>query len=126
MQALFPPIERASDEIAFQFPHASLTWRELRDAAVDVADEIRACRRVAVWAEPSIETAIAVIGALVAGVTVVPINPSIGRVELAHVLDQCALDAVLAAPGVSLPDTLASCGVRAVRGLIDGRSSSHR
>jgi malonyl-CoA/methylmalonyl-CoA synthetase len=126
MDALFPPLERASDDTAFQFPHASLTWGELRAAALDVADDIRGCGRVAVWAEPSIDTAIAVIGALVAGVTVVPINPSIGHVELAHVLDECALDAVLAAREVSLPEMLASRGVRAIRGDATRRSPSRR
>ena len=74
MNALFPPVEAASDEIAIQFPHASLSWRELRAAALDVGDDIRGCQRVAVWADPSIETAIAVIGALIAGVTVVPLT----------------------------------------------------
>ncbi len=124
MQGLFPPVEWASDDLAFQFPQASLTWSELRAAALDVADDIRGCRRVAVWAEPSIETAIAVIGALLAGVTVVPINPSIGHVELAHVLNECALDAVLAAREVSLPESLASRGVRAIRGDAERRSVS--
>jgi malonyl-CoA/methylmalonyl-CoA synthetase len=126
MGALFPPLERASDDIAFQFPHASLTWGELRAAVLDVAHDIRGCGRVAVWAEPSIDTAIAVIGALVAGVTVVPINPSIGRVELAHVLDECAPDAVLAVREVSLPEMLASRGVRAIRGDAERRSPSRR
>jgi malonyl-CoA/methylmalonyl-CoA synthetase len=129
MHAFFPAVERASGDLALQFPRASLTWGELRAAALDVADDIRGCERVAVWAEPSIETAIAVIGALIAGVTVVPINPSIGRVELAHVLDECALDAVLAGREVSLPEALASRGVRAIRGdaeRAERRSRSHQ
>jgi malonyl-CoA/methylmalonyl-CoA synthetase len=126
MDALFPPLERASDDLALQFPNASLTWGELRAAALDVAHDVRGCERVAVWAEPSIDTAIAVIGALLAGVTVVPINPSIGHVELAHVLDQCALDIVLAGREVSLPETLASRGVRPIRGDAERRSPSRR
>ena len=51
--------------------------------------------RVALWAEPTLETAVGVIGALVAGVTVVPLNPSIGSIELDHILGEAKPDAFL-------------------------------
>lgn len=43
--------------------------------------------RVAVFAEPSLTTAVAVVGALLAGRTVVPVPPDSGAQELRHLLD---------------------------------------
>jgi malonyl-CoA/methylmalonyl-CoA synthetase len=64
--------------------------------------------RVAVWAVPSLETCVAVVGALAAGVPIVPINPKAGSKELAHILSDSAPELVLSTPGVSMPDAIAS------------------
>jgi malonyl-CoA/methylmalonyl-CoA synthetase len=85
----------AHDVPAMRFPGGALTWTELRDAVAAVAGQVEGCQRVALWAEPTIETAVGVIGALVAGVTVVPINPSIGSIELEHILGEAKPDAIL-------------------------------
>ncbi|BFO21243.1 hypothetical protein SHKM778_76310 [Streptomyces sp. KM77-8] len=63
-------------------------------------------RRVAVWAAPALETAVAVTAALVAGVTVVPLNPKSGGRELGHILTDSTPDLVLTAPGTQLPGPL--------------------
>lgn len=42
--------------------------------------------RVAVWAQPSIPTVVAMVGNALAGVVSVPLNPALGATELAHIL----------------------------------------
>jgi malonyl-CoA/methylmalonyl-CoA synthetase len=94
-----------------------LSYGELREAAAAFAREIGGAERVAVWAEPRLETIVAVVGALAAGVAVVPINPKLGRGELEHVLADSAPDAVAGGPdglrvdptarGGDLPETRA-------------------
>ena len=58
--------------------------------ASHLADLVEAKPRVAVWAVPALETCAAVVGALAAGVPVVPINPKAGERELAHIVADCA------------------------------------
>src|SRR5918999_2347916 len=78
-----------------RFPGGALTWSELRGAVTAAARQVEGRRRIALWAEPTLETAVGVIGALVAGVTVVPLNPSIGSIELDHILGEAKPDAIL-------------------------------
>ena len=59
--------------------------------------------RVAVWATPTLETAVGVVAALLAGVPAVPLNPKSGERELAHIVADSAPTLVLAAPGAELP-----------------------
>ncbi|MEU9578225.1 acyl-CoA synthetase [Streptomyces chilikensis] len=98
---------------ALAFGDGSLTYGELAGAAGTVAALLRglpdrgAGRRVAVWATPELETAVAVVGALAAGVCVVPLNPRSGERELEHILADSAPDAVLAAPRARLPEASA-------------------
>lgn len=79
---------------------------ELLAAATAVADRIRGADVVAVHAVPALETVIAVVGALVAGVPVVPLPPDSGPAEREHLLRDCGARLVLGAPGgepVTLP-----------------------
>jgi malonyl-CoA/methylmalonyl-CoA synthetase len=99
-QSLFPALDDASDKVALRFGSRTLTYRELRGAAGAVAAQVSGARRVGVWAVPELETAVAVTGALLAGVPVVPINPKAGERELEHILGDSAPDVVLCAPGV--------------------------
>jgi malonyl-CoA/methylmalonyl-CoA synthetase len=48
-----------------------------------------------VWAEPRLETVVAVVGALAAGVPIVPVNPKVGEREREHILSDSAPDLVL-------------------------------
>ncbi|GAA4537305.1 acyl-CoA synthetase [Amycolatopsis samaneae] len=63
---------------------------ELRAAAAAVADRIAGADRVAVHATATIETVIAVVGCLTAGVTAVPVPPDSGPAERRHVLADSA------------------------------------
>ena len=87
------------DAVALRVGPRELTWQGLRDAASAVAATVAGHERVAVWAVPSAETVVAVVGALVAGVPIVPLNPKLGERELAHVLGDSDPALVLATPG---------------------------
>ncbi|WP_406727665.1 acyl-CoA synthetase [Streptomyces sp. GD-15H] len=107
MSSLFPALaDGPADRPALRFGERSLTYGELAAAAGAVADGVREARRAAVWATPTLETAVAVTAALLAGVTVVPLNPRSGEKELGHILSDSVPDLVLAAPGEDLPAPL--------------------
>lgn len=76
-----------------------LSHPELLGAAARVAADLEGRTRVAVLATPSLETVVAVTGALLAGVEVVPVAPDSGTAELAHVLRDSAPDLWLATAG---------------------------
>ncbi len=104
---LFPALDSASDRTALSFPDRSLTYAELRDAALGVAGALTGSSRVAVIAQPRIETCVAVIGALLAGVPAIPINPKSGPAELAHVVDDADPDVLAIAAGDAIPEQFA-------------------
>ncbi|MDQ3989287.1 MAG: AMP-binding protein [Actinomycetota bacterium] len=105
---LLPTLTDPRDSPALCFPEGFLTHAELAGAAAAVAARIAGLSRVAVWATPSLQAAVAVIGALAAGVPVVPVNPRSGQRELGHVVADSAPGAVLVASGVELPGPLAA------------------
>jgi malonyl-CoA/methylmalonyl-CoA synthetase len=84
-----------------------------------MARQLQGLERVAVWALPALETCPAVLGALAAGVPVVPINPKSGQWELEHVVSDSGPGLVLCAAEVKLPSTLA--GLRRVDVDLDTR-----
>ena len=104
--ALLAPFERAGDKEAIRFGERALSYRELRDVAAQLAQRLAGSERVAVWATPSLETCASVVGALTAGIPVVPINPKSGERELGHIVDDSEPSLVLAAPGAELPTAL--------------------
>ncbi|MFZ4154103.1 acyl-CoA synthetase [Streptomyces pseudogriseolus] len=113
MSSLFPaltdgPAGAHAGRPALRFGERSLTYGELAAAAGAVAGDVKGVRRAAVWATPTLETAVAVTAALLAGVVVVPLNPKSGERELGHILGDSAPDVLLAAPGVPLPDASAA------------------
>ncbi len=73
----------------------SLEGDELAGAVGAVAQRLRGLRRVAVVATPTLETVVAIAGAISAGVAVVTINPQSGEAERAHILRDSAPDLVL-------------------------------
>ncbi|MFI5688339.1 acyl-CoA synthetase [Streptomyces sp. NPDC051636] len=108
MSFLFPALAGGPGErVALRFGDRSLTYGELGAAAGAVAERIGEAGRVAVWATPELETAVGVVGALLAGVAAVPLNPKSGGKELAHILSDSAPALVLAAPGAALPPPVA-------------------
>ena len=75
-----------------------LSYGELREAAAAVAERFDGAERVAVWAESTLETCVAVVAALATGTPLVPINPKLGRGELEHVLTDSKPDVVFGGP----------------------------
>ncbi|WP_030793585.1 acyl-CoA synthetase [Streptomyces sp. NRRL S-920] len=113
MDPLFPtlaaaPYPRASGAgEALRFGDRTLSHDELAAAARSLAGQLAGAHRVALWATPSLETAVGVVAALLAGVPAVPLNPKSGGGELAHIVADSAPSLVLAEPGVELPPALA-------------------
>ncbi|MCD2467031.1 acyl-CoA synthetase [Streptomyces sp. MBT42] len=107
MSALFPALAAPSDRPALRCGPATLTYEELARAAGALAGRIGGAGRVAVWATPTAHTAVAVVGALLAGVPAVPLNPRTGERELAHILDDSKPTAVLTGVEDVLPAGLA-------------------
>ncbi|GAA3976344.1 acyl-CoA synthetase [Actinomadura viridis] len=76
---------------------------ELMDRAAGVAAEIAGAGAVAVHATASLETVVAVVGGLLAGVPVVPLPPDSGPDERAHILGDSGAALLLAARGAYEP-----------------------
>ena len=119
-QALFESLVVGSERIAISFPGRSLTYEQLRVAGLRVAGSLVGASRAAVLADLSAETCVAVIGALLAGVPVVPINPRSGARELSHIVADAAPERVLVPAGAGVPEALVGCEVVAVD--LDDRS----
>ncbi|HEX5995038.1 MAG TPA: acyl-CoA synthetase [Jiangellales bacterium] len=100
---LLPPLATPDDRPAVRFGERQLTYRELVAAAAAVSAGLPSSGRVAVWATPTVETVVAVVGALLAGVPVVPLNPRAGERELEHILADADPDLVLSGSGADLP-----------------------
>jgi len=107
---LFPPLTDPTDKVALRFGERALTYRELRDAASAVAETVAGRQRVAAWAVNEPEIAVAVIGSLLAGVPITPINPKAGTSELAHILTDSDPELVLCPPGTDVPDAVTARG----------------
>ena len=133
-----PPPE---DREALQFPGGAVSYSELREQALGVAGELSGVARAAVWAQPTLETAVAIVGALAAGIPAIPINPKAGERELAHILTDSAPDVVLAGTGTDLTsafdavrrldvtitsDGTAAAGERGRASVEHGRASGER
>jgi malonyl-CoA/methylmalonyl-CoA synthetase len=104
---MFPELVSGSDKEALRFGADALTYRELAQVTGQLAGDLRGRTRIAVWATPTIETCVAVVSALVAGVPVVPLNPKTGERELAHIVADSTPDLLLTAPNADLPAGLA-------------------
>ncbi|MBO3737645.1 AMP-binding protein [Actinoplanes flavus] len=79
--------DAADMEAAVTAPDGSLSRHDLLARAGRVAAEIAGAPIVAVDATPSLSTIVAVTGALLAGVPIVPIPPDAGVLERRHILD---------------------------------------
>ncbi|WP_046508877.1 acyl-CoA synthetase [Streptomyces odonnellii] len=107
MSPLFPALAARAARPALRFGDRTLTHAELADAAGALAVRISGARRIAVWATPTLGTAVGVVAALLAGIPAVPVNPRSGERELAHIVNDSAPSLVVAEPGVVLPPALA-------------------
>ncbi len=82
----------------------SLELGQLAVAARAVATRVGGLPAVAVQATASLETVVGVVGALMAGVPVVPVPPDAGLLEREHILRDSGAPALLAEPGASFED----------------------
>lgn len=106
-RTLFGGLDEARADLALITPGQSLNYRELAERSSAVAAAIGDARRVAVWATPSAETCVALVAALRAGVTAVPMNPGAGESELGHVVGDSQPELVLHPAAADLPPALA-------------------
>jgi malonyl-CoA/methylmalonyl-CoA synthetase len=97
---LLKGLEEPDGRPAVRVGAEALTYAELASAAGAVAARVAGATRVAVWAEPSLETCVAVVGALAAGVPIVPVNPKAGTRELEHILSDSSPDLIFGGDGV--------------------------
>ncbi|WP_171163165.1 AMP-binding protein [Streptomyces sp. I05A-00742] len=84
---------------ALSFAGRVLSRERLLGAAGAVAHRISGAAAVAVHATATAETAVAVVGGLLAGVPVVPLPPDAGPVEREHILRDSGAELVLGAAG---------------------------
>ncbi|MFL5520273.1 MAG: AMP-binding protein, partial [Gemmatimonadales bacterium] len=95
MPVLLSGLERPDGREAIRVGDHALSYGELAAAAGAVAGRVAGATRVAVIAESTLETCVAVVGALAAGVPIVPINPKAGERELEHILADSEPDLTL-------------------------------
>lgn len=100
---LLPGLRDSDRSDSVSFDGRAVSYPELRGAASAVATRVEGQHRVAVWARPSLEACIGVLGVLSSAAVTVPLNPKLGSKELEHVLSDSAPDAILVAPGDELP-----------------------
>ncbi|GAB7035056.1 acyl-CoA synthetase [Streptomyces sp. NPDC021749] len=108
MNVLFPALREGSPAPALRFGDRGLSHRQLASVAGALAERIAGETRIAVWATPTLETAVGVVAALLAGVAAVPVNPKIGESELAHIVGDSTPTLVLAGADDELPTPLAA------------------
>jgi malonyl-CoA/methylmalonyl-CoA synthetase len=105
---LLPTLHQPTDATALRFGQRCVTHRELSVVTAALALQLSGVDRIAVWAAPELETCVALVAALVAGVPAVPVNPRLGTRELRHVLSDATPDLMLTAPETTLPAALAA------------------
>jgi malonyl-CoA/methylmalonyl-CoA synthetase len=107
---LLAPVREKDGEPAVSVGGEGLTYGELREAAAALAAELSGAERVAVWADPRLETIVAAVAVLESGIALVPVNPKLGKGELEHVLSDSSPDVVIGGPDGRGVDTSARGG----------------
>lgn len=105
---LFPADESADRVPMITIAGDAISRTDLLGAAAGVSEQIAGAATVAIWATPSIDTAIAVVGCLQAGVPFVPIPPDSGARELGHLLSDSGAQLWIGERPADLPADLAS------------------
>jgi len=104
---------RADSRAALFVANESWTYAQLAAAALEhvallTRVGVEAGDRVAVWAQPDLCTAAAMIGNAVAGVATVPLNPKLGLSELRHILGDSEPRAAFCTQGHEVPHEIAA------------------
>jgi malonyl-CoA/methylmalonyl-CoA synthetase len=105
---LLPAVLEGSDRLALRTSDRQITYAQLRGLAGDVARRLHRYKRAAVWAERNADTCVAVVGGLLAGVPIIPVNSKAGERELTHLLADSNPDVVVARSDCELPGKLSS------------------
>lgn len=109
----------ADESDAIRVADRAVSRAQLLEAAAAVAARVAGARAVAVHATASLETVVAILGGMLAGVPVVPVPPDSGPAERDHVLRDSASAVLLAANGDVWPD----CGVPVMPVDVEARAS---
>lgn len=107
-ELLFPALVSGHASGNLLYGGTSLGYDEVAAAAGGVAERLAGASTVAVFATPSADTVIGVVGAMAAGAAVVLINPASAAREIEHVLADSAPEALIASGHADLPGSLAS------------------
>lgn len=122
---LFPHLAHPERVEALRFGERSLDYTQLAEAAGALAGQLASARSpVAVLAEARLESAIAVVAAMQAGVPAIPINPSSGEREVEHIVADSSPCRVLCAADAELPSAMAELGRIDVTAAIQAPSSN--
>ena len=119
---LLPRLAAPDGAQAIRVGDAELSYEGLSAAAAALAETVAGQRRVAVWAEPTLESCVATIGALAAGAEVVPLNPGYGERELEHIAADARPELILTGGGAQPPGALGALPVLAVDVRARGRA----
>ncbi|MDC1019365.1 AMP-binding protein, partial [Pseudomonadales bacterium] len=118
--------EQNPDQIAIRDERKSLHWSEVDDVLNRAVNGLRAYDlgpdvRVAVFAENSVETALANLGGLVAGASVVPVNFHLTAEEVAYILSDSGARVLFVGPETAARgvEAAANSGVHTVVGWCD-------
>ncbi len=89
--ALFPRLDAPGDDVALRVGADEVTTRALAESVAALTARLDArgtprSARLAVWTQPSLETAVALVSGVAAGYQVVPLDPKLGPLELNHVV----------------------------------------
>lgn len=102
MSALFARLDTPGEDIALRVGDEAFTTSQLAAEASALrellfAHGVTAGQHVAVWTQPSIETPAAAVAIAAAGFVLVPLDPKLGSLELAHVVKDAKPAIALAA-----------------------------
>ena len=113
-------------EVALRDVRRALRWAEVDDCLNRVANALQrldlgAERRIAVFAENAVETALANLGGLIGGASVVPVNFHLTAPEVAYILNDSGAEMLFVGPQTAERGVAAAArsGVHAVVGWCD-------
>ncbi len=114
-------------EVALRDARATIGWKQVYETCHSVANGLSAfdlgeARRVAVFAENSIETALANLGGLIASASVVPVNFHLTAAEVAYILNDSGARVLFASPE-TVDRALQAAAMSCVDQVIAWRSS---
>lgn len=104
MSLLFPRLNFPGDALALRIGDTDLSYAALAARAGGFAEElseqgVTRGDRVGIFSDAHPDTVVAMMGAIAAGVTVVPLNPKLGTKERGHILADSAPKRVYSATG---------------------------